>query len=78
MKLLILLLVLSGCVSEGEKVKIQSEDLQYDYEVRLLFIKDNCKVYRFTDQRYHYFTDCGETMTTVYCGKNCLRQENIK
>lgn len=45
---------------------------------------DGCTVYRFVDNGKHYFTRCGETVTTTknyneYCGKACTRprQEQI-
>lgn len=39
---------------------------------------DGCTVYRFVDRGTHYFTRCGETVTTTknyneYCGKACTR-----
>lgn len=45
---------------------------------------DGCTVYRFVDGSSHYFTRCGEEVTTVRnysesCGKGCVRhkQEEI-
>jgi hypothetical protein len=49
-----------------------------NFKVDFLFEKDGCKVYRFLDGNYHYFTNCTETSSTVSCGKNCHREENIK
>lgn len=40
------------------------------FDVTFLFEKDGCRVYRFYDRRNHYFTTCGETITTYseMCG----------
>ena len=52
---------------------------------QLLSEADGCRVYRFVDNGTHYFTRCGEHVTTVRhytesCGKNCTRNrtEEIK
>ena len=46
-------------------------------EVEFMFEKDGVKVYRFYDNRYHYFTTNGETITTHSNGKSSY-DENIK
>jgi hypothetical protein len=45
---------------------------------RLISESDGCKVYKFVDDGTHYFTRCGEQVSTVRhytesCGKNCTR-----
>lgn len=47
--------------------------------VALLFEYEGCKVYRFYDNRYVYYTNCqGETAwsETHHCGKGCVRTED--
>lgn len=51
-----------------------------DYPVTLLFENDGCKVYRFSDDGWHYYTDCrGQTITNVHRGAPIqeVKQENI-
>lgn len=53
-KLMILVaLMLIGCVKEPE-----SSETKGSFDVELLFENDGCKVYRFFDGRYIYYTDC--------------------
>ena len=56
MKLILLLLTtltLVSCKKEAlEKTK------EENFEVEFLFEKDGCKVYRFYDGRYIYYSDC--------------------
>lgn len=60
----ILFLGLVGC-SLKEGTAVQVEGAKDEFEVKLLFVKDGCSVYRFYDGRSHYFTNCsGQTMTT--------------
>lgn len=86
--LLFFLLFINSCAKKGSPQLVkESND---NFEVEKLFKKDKCSVYRFLDNgRYHYFTDCMETIsdystTSTYpCGKNiCYRtethDENIK
>ncbi len=76
--MMILVLGLIGCVKEGTSISVSSS--VDNFKVKLLFKKDKCSVYRFYDDRPHYFTDCTETMTTqsYQCGKSrCHRPENI-
>ena len=40
-----------------------------EFDVEFLFEKDGVRVYRFYDNRYHYFTTNGETMSTYRSGK---------
>jgi hypothetical protein len=49
------------------------------FAVEYLFTKDSVKVYRFTDgnERTHYFTTRGETITSQKSGKTYY-EENIK
>jgi len=58
------LIVLAGC-KQGEPVKnvTNSKD---DFAVQLLFEVDGCKVYRFTDYRTVYFSDCRGKIESTY------------
>lgn len=47
------LFLLIGCVKKAEKTEAKG-----NYKVELLFENDGCKVYRFYDGRYIYYTDC--------------------
>ena len=47
------LFILVGCVKKAEKIEVRG-----NYNVELLFENDGCKVYRFYDGRYIYYTDC--------------------
>jgi len=45
---------------------------------QLLSEADGCRVYKFVDDGTHYFTRCGEQVSTERnytesCGKNCIR-----
>lgn len=75
-QMILLSILLSSCEDRGQPVSIT--DAADNFNVEKIFKKDNCTVYRFYDSGNHYFTDCGETMSTVSCGKHCTRQENIK
>lgn len=78
MKYLLLTLLLSSCWSGSKAIKIDSTN-NIEIQVDTLFTKDGCTIYRFIDSnRYHYYTKCGETVTTHNCGKNCKYEENIK
>ena len=54
-----------------------------EISVQTLFTHDGCTVYRFFDAGYHYYARCDAahatvaTMSTVSCGRNCRRQEDI-
>lgn len=69
--------VLAGCAKAGQPVDVQGAVAGTDYEVAFLFERDGCRVYRFKDERSHYFTTCGEAVTTWKegCGKGCWREE---
>ncbi len=75
MKFLILILFLSGCYEKP--ISVIKTDNQ-DIDVKLLFSHKGCSVYRFEDAGTHYYTDCGETISTKSCGKGCRRDENIR
>lgn len=66
----------SSCKKDAEK-KVASTNNEFDVE--LLFEVDGCKVYRFLDGNYRYFTNCkGSVEWTESCGKNCRRQQTIQ
>lgn len=76
--LLFSLLTLTACVKDS-----QSTEMKGDYKVEFLFEHNGCKVYRFMDGRYVYYTDCGcgnvTTSTTHKEGKSeVLDQVNNK
>ncbi len=65
--LLLVSLFLVSCVKDAEHSQQRG-----NYNVEFLFQHDNCKVYRFYDSRYIYYTDCGcgsSTITTHREGK---------
>jgi hypothetical protein len=80
--LFILLLMFSfSCEEKRQTTPVAVENSLSDFEVRFLFSKDKCSIYRFYDKgEYRYFTDCTETMSR-HCrqvGKiRTCRQENI-
>lgn len=75
-KYLLLILLVSGCSQDGTKV--ETKENIADFEVVKLFKTDGCTVYRFYDGgNKHYFTNCGQTMSNVSCGKNSHREEEI-
>ncbi len=79
MKLILLVtasLMLTGftCSKSGQAVSVQTANPADNFDVVLLFQKDGCKVYRFSDYRYHYFTNCSETISTYKSGKTTLTE----
>jgi hypothetical protein len=80
----ILLLVVASIIILGLIGIIQavfglSDEQKTELRVpQLLSEADGCRVYRFVDNGTHYFTRCGEQVSTVRhytesCGKNCTR-----
>ncbi len=59
------LFILVGCVKKAEKTEVRG-----NYNVELLFENDGCKVYRFYDGRYVYYTDCSGKISYEYSSKN--------
>lgn len=84
MKSLILLLLYFLLVACENKIPLNTKrSTNSQYSVDLLFEHEGCKVYGFRDSyRYHYFTNCTETITTHSepCGKGCTKHydENIR
>lgn len=72
---LFLALSLMGCAGQAIN-SIQTENK--DYKVELLFKYDGCSVYRFEDERPHYFVKCRSGEQSVSesdlrsCGKTCF------
>jgi hypothetical protein len=70
---------LIGCMTAcDDPVPVQTEKTSNPHKsVDLLFIKDGCKMYRFTDLgRDHYFTTCsGSTITDQQSGKTTYSEE---
>lgn len=67
--------ILCGCTKEPLKTGRTNNP---NFEVGLLFDYGGCKVYRFLDEgRFHYFTNCGETMSPQSCGKSCILEEHV-
>lgn len=77
----IIVIVLTGIVGLSCTSSHKDMDVDDEFEIKQLFTKDSCTVYRFEDRgRNHYFTDCSETMSDVEesCGKaTCEYMENI-
>lgn len=59
------LLMFIGCMKQAEKVETKG-----NYKVELLFENDGCKVYRFYDGRYVYYTDCSGKISYEQRSKN--------
>lgn len=78
MKYIFLALILwlfLGCSKDGIQT---SKTTNPNISVDLILEHDGCKVYRFFDTDFVYFTKCGETSNIVRCGKNCKRlQRNL-
>lgn len=47
------ILLLVACKKQPVEIELKG-----NFEVELLFEKDGCKVYRFYDGRYVYYSDC--------------------
>lgn len=76
MRFLILLLAVSvGCI-KAKKELSSSNTNNSEFSVELLFEHEGCKVYRFIDGRPHYYTRCGQTISTRLenCGKGCTQE----
>lgn len=72
---IVVLLVLSGCQKEPLSAK-QTDNK--NFMVEKLFTNEGCTIYRFWDNRSHYYSDCrGSVLGTESCGKNCSRDEEI-
>lgn len=70
--------VLLGCGCKKVSLGVERSS-NPDINVELLLEHDGCKIYRFYDTNFVYFTKCGETSNIVSCGKNCRRlQRNLK
>lgn len=66
-------LLLTGCAKEPVSTARTDNG---GINVELLFTHEGCRVYRFYDSRYHYFTDCRGSVVSTWtenCGKNCTR-----
>ena len=57
----ILLLICFSCKQEAQSVSHNG-----NYQVEFLFEKDGCKVYRFYDGRYVYYSDCRGKIESTY------------
>ncbi len=71
---LLILFLLISCHKESIETSHKG-----DFKVELLFEHDGCKVYRFFDARYVYYTDCScgsSTVTTYQKNKNEI--ENVE
>lgn len=66
---------LTGCVKRAES----TQQVNGEFAVDTLFVKDGCTVYRFYDgTAARYFTNCRGTATwRESCGKNCIRDQAI-
>lgn len=66
-------IAVTGCHKDPQAMSTEGNNIQVEF----LFEKDGVKVYRFHDDRYHYFTTRGETMTSQTSGKTKY-EENIQ
>lgn len=74
--ILIAFVLLSACNKPAKEI---SSTNNAQITIELLFEKDGCKVYRFEDRYYRYFTNCtGGVSWNETCGKNCSREVNIQ
>lgn len=75
--ILVLSLVLISCSKDAEEtIKTSNKEIN----VELLFEVDGCRVYRFFDSSYRYFSNCARNSMTQWdesCGKNCTRHINL-
>lgn len=75
--ILIILIFFSSCSKTGTQVSVENSTDFYD--VKLLFTRNGCDVYRFQDRLQDiYFTTCkGEVSYQERCGKNCTRNVTV-
>lgn len=72
MRYFFLLFLAFGC--SKNPVKVSSTD-NPEISVQLLFEHEGCKVYRFVDEGYRYYTTCGGVeWDEVHCGGKCRRK----
>ena len=72
--LIVLCLGLFGCANEPISRTYTNNN---EIHVELLFEHDGCKVYRFYDGGYKYYTDCrGSVQWTEQHGKTSSNEEN--
>lgn len=68
---------LTGCNGDGAYVDARVANPADSYSVRKLFTVDGCDVYRFSDSRYVYFTNCqGSTNWSTNEGKSVSHYQN--
>jgi hypothetical protein len=68
-------ILFTSCYGEPQSVHKTTNS---DYAVELLFEIDGCKVYRFRDSGYKYFSTCqGSISWQESCGKNCVKDVEI-
>ena len=83
MTLSLIAMACSACVTATPPVA-SSPSNNSEIEVQTLFIHDGCTVFRFYDVGYHYYARCDgahagvATMSNVTCGRNCVRQEEVR
>lgn len=68
-KLILIALIFASCKKEAQQ---QVQSTNSNFQVELLFEVDGCKVYRFLDGDYKYFTTCKGSVswnTTQSAGK---------
>lgn len=71
----LLAVALTGCMKRAES----TQQVNTEFSVDTLFVKDGCTVYRFSDLgQARYFTNCSGTASwTEGCGENCIRHQAI-
>lgn len=77
MKYLSIIFAAMLLVSCGNEPISTSSTNNNEFEVELLFEHDGCKIYRFYDSRYRYFTTCkGEVSWSEKSGKSHVDMSN--
>lgn len=65
--------LLTGCYKPAEESQRVGA-----FKVEKLFTHEGCTVYRFSDSRPIYYTDCTSTHWSRSCGKNCTHDESVE
>lgn len=78
---IILVMFLFGCTKPAE----ESHRVNTQFSVEKLFTHEGCSVYRFEDNRYHYYVKCNNSSAVIEqysqtCGKGhtCTYSDNIE
>lgn len=67
-------LVLLGC--QGRPIA-STQTANPEYAIDFLFEHEGCRIYRFFDGHYVYFTNCGGTTSQYKSGKVTVQQQML-